>query len=83
MPGLAEAHFAATGKLDRGDCTPSLLSHGIREFGALGLQILHGVVDLVGHQVQLITRFAVRRVNGDFGRRRRENQLTVSGVDGT
>jgi hypothetical protein len=76
MPGLAEAHFAATGKLDRGDCTPSLLSHGIREFGALGLQIL-------GHQVQLITRFAVRRVNGDFGRRRRENQLTVSGVDGT
>src|SRR5262249_17357400 len=79
--GLVETYLAATGKPDLDDRAPSGFLHVrtrhpfLRQRRNLGLQV-------ATHEIEVVAIILFRGMNRDFGRRQREDQPPVAGVDG-
>jgi hypothetical protein len=81
MPRLVERELAAVRKRKGSEQSPAGVRDRSRERDPLGLQLCHRRVQVVGHEVQLVTRFAVGRVDRKFRRRETEDRPATTGVD--
>jgi hypothetical protein len=77
---LVEPELLAARQGDVSETAPALLLDR-RRLHALRVQIRDGGVDVVAHQIQLVTLPLLRRMDGDFRRRRLEDQPSAPGVN--
>ena len=90
MPRLVQADLATARNPEHRDQSPPLIGNVRGELDALGLELGHGLVDIVAHQVEtvgarwlsaLLVAFFRCRVNAQLGRRKREDQPARVGLD--
>jgi hypothetical protein len=81
VPRLVQSQLAAIGKLERGYQAPARVSDRPRELDPLGLELFDGGVHVVAHEVGLVMRIPVGRVNGQFGGRQGEDEPPATRVD--
>src|SRR5262249_15325990 len=80
MSWLVQADFPATGKSECGEEAPTLVRDPAAN-GAFGVQRARHRLDVVAHQVDLMTAVLGGRVHRDLGRRQREDEPALSGID--
>jgi hypothetical protein len=81
MPRLIEAELASVGKPNRRLEPEALLAHGPDDVGALAGELVEGRVDVVAHQVELVSAGAVGGMRGELGGREREDEPPAACVD--
>ena len=64
MPGLVDGEFRAVWQADRREKPPALVGHFPCHFNSLAPQVGEGGLDVVAHEVKLVTGLTVGRVNG-------------------
>ena len=80
MPGLVDGKFRAIWQADRREKPPALIGHFPCHFGSLGPEVGEGGMDVVTHQVKLVTGPALGRVNGELGRGQGEDEPAAARV---
>jgi hypothetical protein len=78
---LAEAELDAAGEGDGRQQAPALVADRPGDLDRLGLEGGHGGGDVVAEQVQLGPAALLGWMDGDLGRRQREDQPAAAGVD--
>ena len=69
MPRLVNGKFRAIWKADRRQESPALIGDVPRHFGSLVFQFGESGVDVVAHQVELVTALPIGRMDSELGRR--------------
>lgn len=82
MPGLVDGEFSAVWQADGRQQTPAQIGDVARYFDAFGPQLGEGGLDVVTHQVKLMTPVTVTWMNSHLGRRQREYEPAPARVDG-
>jgi hypothetical protein len=78
--GLVQRKLARAGDPHPGDQTEPLVAGRLGELDALGGQFAHGPLDVVTHQVELVSARPVGRVDPELRRRQREDEPAASRV---
>jgi Amino acid permease len=81
VPRLVQVELGAARQPDRGDETPALVAHLARELGTALLELGHGRLYVVAHQVELLRTALLGRVERRLGRRQPEDEPAAAGVD--
>ncbi len=80
MLGLIQANFAASGKPDGGDRSPSFFVNR-RANDVFSRHALHLGIKVFTHEVELVAIILFGRMKGRFGWRQGEYQPAVAGID--
>ena len=80
VAGLVDGELRAVRQPDRGQQPPALVGDVPRHLGSLAPQLGERGVDVVAHQVELVTALTVGRVNGELGGRQGEDEPAAAGV---
>src|SRR5262245_5025912 len=78
---LVEPDLATTGNPERGEKAPSLVADRFCKLDALLFQLFDRSMHIVAHEKQLVVALTVRGMRGQLGRREREDEPPVTGVD--
>src|SRR6266542_4157813 len=78
---LVETELDPAGEGDGGEQAPALVADRPGNLDPLGLKCGHGGGDVVGHEIELGPAALLGRVDGELGRREREDQPAAAGVD--
>lgn len=81
MPGLINAELATIGQAECGEDAPALISRFPADLRSAGTEVGKGRVDVVAHQVELVMVAVPSRVDGQFGRRQREDRPAIASVN--
>ena len=81
MPGLVERKFFAVRQADRRQQPPALIGYPAGYLDAFVLQLSESGLDVVTHQVQLVTAVPVGRMHGQLGRGQGEDEPASARVD--
>src|SRR5438270_12551117 len=82
MFGLVKAERSAAGEMNDRYGAPSGFCDAAA-FNAFGLQIFHGGLEVVAHQVKFVAGLFVcfKRMSSKLGRRRGEDEPAMAGID--
>ena len=81
MIWFVKAYFAAAGKSEGSQLSPTLFAH-VRYLHTLRFEISQGRRHVVAHKEKLVLVILLRFMQGDFERRHGENQPAVAGING-
>jgi hypothetical protein len=80
VPGLIDGQLRAVWQADRRQAPPALVGDLPCHGDSLGSQLGEGGVDVVAHQVQLVTALAGGRMDSELGRRQGEDAPAPSDI---
>ena len=80
MPGLVNGKFRAIWKADRRQESPALIGDVPRHFGSLVFQFGESGVDVVAHQVELVTALPIGWMDSELGRRQGKDKPATARV---
>ena len=81
MPWLVQPQLSAARKPECCRQTPPLFDDAFGELDALALQLLHGGVHVIAHQIQLMMRTLGRRVRRQLSGRKSEDEPPSPSID--
>jgi hypothetical protein len=81
MPGLVDGKLRAVWQADGRDEPPALIGDVPGHLGALALQLGEGGLNVVTHEVKLVTACTIGWMNGKLGRGESENEPASACVD--
>jgi hypothetical protein len=81
MPGLIKSDLASARQLDSGDRAPPLILNW-RAPDTLLFERSHLRLQIVAHEIEFMSTILVGWVYGGFGRRKRKDQPSMTGIHG-